>query len=256
MADVARSPLKFGAVVVIGGGCYGSYYVRQLQRAAVAGAVEIDDLVVVDRDPHCAVAEQASAADARLRPRIVVSEWTPYLDGFLSRAAEAPAAVATDAIVPSPLMPHLLYQWVAARVEQASPGRAVRQVPLETGLPVPWQRADERGTHYASFATWMCPINCVEPVRCPHTKGPRDWTMPAALEEFVAGTRRAGRDVAGPYVFHCTHRAYGVGMIDVAPVVEADTDLRARASRGAVDAIVGTVSHCHGAVGRLLVDPP
>ena len=45
-------------------------------------------------------------------------------------------------------------------------------------------------------------------------------------------------------------------MIDVAPVLEADADLRSRAAAGPVDVLVGTVSHCHGAVSRLVVQPP
>ena len=122
------------------------------------------------------------------------------------------------------------------------------------GLDVPWQRAGDDGTHYASFATWMCPINCVEPARCPHTKAARDWTMPVALQRHQS--RQASPYTGGPYVFHCTHRAYGVGMIDVAPVLAADADLRSRAAAGPVDVLVGTVSHCHGAVSRLVVRPP
>lgn len=254
VSEERRTPLAFGTVVVVGGGCYGSYYVRQLQRAVAADALRIDQLLVVDRDPGCPVA-QLDASGEPLRPTTVISEWTTFLAAYLARAAERPAAAAADAIVPSPLMPHLLYEWVADRLRARWPGRDVHTVPLGADLPVPWQRAGDDGTHYASFATWMCPINCIEPARCPHTRGPRDWTMPVALQRHVATAADAGASLAGPYVFHCTHRAYGVGMIDVASVVAADADLARRAAVGSVDAIVGTVSHCHGAVSRLVAGP-
>lgn len=248
-----RAPLSFGTVVIVGGGCYGSYYVQQLERATAAGAVRIDELLVVDRNEDCSVARRTPSP--RLRPRVVVSEWGPFFAGYLASAACSPAMGARDAIVPSPLMPHLLYQWVVARVRARWPGRDVRETPLDGTLPVPWQRAGDDGTHYASFATWMCPINCIEPARCPHTRAARDWTMPVALERHAEAERAEGRPVAGPYVFHCTHRAYGVGMIDVAAVVAAEADIVQRASHGPLDALIGTVSHCHGAVSRVVVGP-
>lgn len=248
---VDRAVQRFGTVVVIGGGCYGSYYVRQLDRAAAAGAVAIGRLVVVDRDGGCRVAVER-AARAAVEPELVVAEWRAFLDDYLAACAAAPERCSEDAIVPSPLMPHLLYEWLADRLRQRWPGRDVRGAPLDRALPVPWQRAGDDGTHYASFATWMCPINCIEPARCPHTKAERDWTMPVALRRHAAAPG-PGRRPAAPYVFHCTHRAYGVGMIDVRDVVAADADLARRAAGGPVDALIGTVSHCHAAVSRLLV---
>ena len=132
------------------------------------------------------------------------------------------------------------------------PSRHVAVVPLGATPNIPWQRSSpDRNTHYVSFAEWMCPINCIEPTRCPATKGTRSWTMPQALAEYVGMERARGHNLAGPFVFHCTHRAYGVGMIDVSSVVHADAAIRELAQRGPADIIVGTVSHCHGAIGRL-----
>ena len=50
-----RPVQRFGRIVIVGGGCYGSYYVRQLGRAQRAGAADWDELIVVDRDPACSV---------------------------------------------------------------------------------------------------------------------------------------------------------------------------------------------------------
>lgn len=260
----ARPVQEFGTVVVVGGGCYGSWYVQQLQRALAAGAVRIARMVVVDRDPECRVVRECrrqGAAPATpdrvghgpMLPEIVVAEWAAFFATYLGDASAHPASAAHDAIVPSPLMPHLMYQWIADRVRRRWPGRDVHTIPFGDGLDVPWQRAGTDGTHYASFATWMCPINCIEPARCPHTRGPRDWTLPVTLARHTRTTTAVGGTVAGPYVFPCTHRAYGVGMIDVATVLAADSDLARRAASGPVEAIVGTASHCHGAASRMLV---
>lgn len=241
---------RYGSVIVVGGGCYGSYYVRQLRRAAEAGAVEITRLVVVDRDPMCAVASMLE--DAQLPVELVVADWRAFFAEYLGEAAEDPAAHARDAIVPSPLMPHLMGEWLVARARARSDGRVVETRPVEHVPAVPWDRAGADGTHYVSFATWECPVNCVEPRTCPHTRGARDWSLPVAIATHAESERRSGRPII-PAVLHCRHRAYGVGMFDTAEVLDADRRIASGSERGAADVLIGTVSHCHGALTRLVI---
>ncbi|HVE78485.1 MAG TPA: hypothetical protein VNA89_06475 [Gemmatimonadaceae bacterium] len=246
---VRRAPDVYATIVVIGGGCYGAYYARQLARAAAADAVRWDQLLIVDRDPACRVA-RAFGEGSLVVPRatVVTESWDAFLLHYLG------AAGGLDAIVPSPLMPHLFFEWLAERARRRWPGRAVGTVALDRPPSVPWERAGADGMHYASFATWMCPINCIEPARCPHTRGPRDWSMPDALRAYADEERRAGRPVAGPVVFHCTHRAYGVGMIDVAALLEGDALVAREGTGGGARVLVSTASHCHAAVGVLRLD--
>jgi hypothetical protein len=241
-ADTERaepSPVRtiaFGRVVIIGGGCYGSYYVRQLRRAMTRGAVTVRELIVVDRDPECAVAR-----DAHDDLTLVVSEWATFFERFL----EAPAA-ADDAVVPSPLMPHLFLHWLRDRAIARFPTRTVA-VELPEEVPgVRWQRPGTDGSRYVSFADWMCPVNCIEPRICPHTKGERDWDM-SRTAAAAPGVQRAA-------VLHCTHRSYGVGMIDVRDIQRADAEItRAATASEEARVLVGTVSNCHGALGVLRV---
>ena len=243
------APGLYGTIVIVGGGCYGAYYLRQLRRARDAGALRWTRLVVVDRDPDCRVARE-EAGDTVLE----IGEWSDFFAGFLGEAARDPAAATAAAVVPSPLMPHLLFDWIVDRSRARWPQRNVAVVPLERPPDVPWQRASHDGTtHYVSFAEWMCPINCIEPLRCPATREVRDWTMPRAVAEHVDTERSRGHILRGPFVFHCTHRAYGVGMIDVGAVLDADRDIAALGEAGPVDVLVGTMSHCHGALGRLTI---
>jgi len=237
---------SYDTVVVIGGGCYGSYYVRQLARARRAGKIRVDRITVVDRNAGCAVANDAVL---RAECELVVSEWDEFLRGFLPRSHTS------DAIVPSPLMPHLLYDWLLERARKRWPERQVATVPLQHPVATPWFRAGE-GTSYASYATWMCPVNCIEPRVCPHTRGPRDWTMPDALRDAVAASAAGGEPLVGPVIFHCTHRAFGVGMIDARDVVGADALVAGLGEESAASVLVGTVSHCHGALSVLHVGAP
>lgn len=116
---------------------------------------------------------------------------------------------------------------------------------------IPWQRRGADGTHYVSFAEWMCPINCVEPTLCPATRGERSWSMPPAVRAAAEEARRNGRNLAGPVIFQCQHRAYGVGMFETRDVVAGDDLVREAADAGEVEILVGTVSHCHGALSVL-----
>lgn len=250
---VTRATQRFGTIVVVGGGCYGGYYVRQLARAERAGALAWDAVVVVDRDPRCPVA-LLPVSERPSGLRVELAEWRGYFDRYLGAAAAAPSRHERDAIVPSPLMPHLMADWLIDRARERWPGRRVVTEPLAQAPAVPWERAGDDGTHYVSFAEWMCPINCIEPARCPHTRGERTWSLPSALARYAETEREAGRPVEGPYVFHCAHRAFGVGMLDVRDILAAD---RAIATRGGDPAgaafLVGTASHCHGALRRIVI---
>lgn len=243
-----RAPLAFGRIVVIGGGCYGSWYAQQLNRAAAAGALHADEIVVVDRDPACRVAQRvAERAYPSVPVRLETTTWASYLMTWLARGAES---LARDAMVPSPLMPHLCLDWLMARARQRWPARQLSVEPLPAPPPMPWERAAPDGRHYVSFATWTCPVNCIEPERCPATRDVRSWSMPPALDAFVAGQ---GGALDGSFIFHCTHRRYGVGMIDAHRIAAADDALAAAVDDAPRRFLVGTVSHCHGALGVLAI---
>jgi len=253
-AIAGEHALRFGTIVVVGGGCYGSYYVRQLRRAAHAGAVTWQRVLVVDRDARCAVAKDASLANDKIE--VVEEDWRQFFPRYLNEASRDRASTRDDAIVPSPLMPHLMFEWIRDRARERWPERDVASRALATEPPIPWQRSTGDGPHYVSFAEWTCPINCIEPRICPHTRDVRSWSLPETALDYVNSERQAGRPLAGPAIFHCTHRAYGVGMFDTREVIAGDDLVRAAAEDGAADVLVGTMSHCHGAFERPLIGPP
>ena len=194
---------------------------RQLRRARERRALTFDRLLVVDHDEDCAVARgDVSGVE------IVVSGWSEFFGALGCAQAREP-----DAIVPSPLMPHLLFQWLEQRARARWPSRAVDvEMPGEIS-GVPWQKAGGESTRYVSFAEWMCPVNCIEPRICPHTRDERHWSLPPALRRTSKRLRAGGERLDGPAIFHCTHRAYGVGMIDVSAVLDAERMLVAAVER-------------------------
>jgi hypothetical protein len=243
--DESRAAAQhYGTIVVVGGGCYGGYYVRQLRRARDHDAITFERLIVVDHDEHCAVAREA-AVDLD----VAVADWAEFFAGYLG----ATGARDRDAMVPSPLMPHLLFQWLERRARELWPSRMVSLEMPGAMQGVPWQKEGGESTRYVSFAEWMCPVNCIEPRICPHTRDVRTWSLPPAVAAHVDAVRAAGERLDGPAIFHCTHRAYGVGMIDVRDVLAAERTMIAAGNERGLRMLVGTVSHCHGALGVLTV---
>ena len=244
--DDSSGSVELRDVAIVGGGCYGTFYAGQLIRAAERGRARYRRLLVVDRDPRCRFTGAIGEAPDR---ELVVADWGEFFDRWLDRPG--PDAGAGDAIVPSPLMPHLMYEWLVRRARARWPGRLVEQRPLAPPIGTPYDAAGPDGTRYVSFADWLCPTHCIEPAVCPVIRAPRTWEMSDALDELTARLGLA-TPVAGPALFVCRHRVFGVGMFDAATVLAGDRLVaEAGAASGELDVVVGTVSACHGAVSLL-----
>ncbi|NNG17231.1 MAG: hypothetical protein HKM89_12195, partial [Gemmatimonadales bacterium] len=101
-------PLRFGDIVIVGGGCYGKFYTTQLIEAREKGKLTYRHLLVVDQNPDCQLGRSTSdPGDYEL----VVQDWDVFFDGYLIQAAEENSVPPNSVIVPSPLMPHLMYRW-------------------------------------------------------------------------------------------------------------------------------------------------
>ncbi len=252
MGDAFFDRVELGDVVIVGGGCYGTFYAGQLLRAAERGRVGYRRLLVVDRDPACKFSGEVGSAPGR---ELVVREWGEFFDEYLQQASRSAHPEPPDAIVPSPLMPHLMYQWLVRRARARWPGRVVEPRALAAGPGTPYDVAAPDGTRYVSFADWLCPTHCIEPAICPVIRAPRTWEMSDALTE-LRDRLAAARPTAGPVLFVCRHRVFGVGMFDVAAVVAGDAIVAAAGEEHeVVDVVVGTVSACHGAASLLHLGP-
>jgi hypothetical protein len=76
--------------------------------------------------------------------------------------------------------------------------------------------------------------------------------MPETIAAYVHGEERTP-PLRGPVIFHCSHRTYGVGMIDAIDLVRADEHVASWGVADPLAVLIGTVSHCHGALGVLSV---
>jgi hypothetical protein len=248
MVDDSSDRVAFRDVVIIGGGCYGTFYAGQLERARDRGKATYRRLLIVDRDPACRFTREIGSDETR---ELVVREWSEFFDGYLAEVKPPEPGEPRDTIVPSPLMPHLMYQWLARQAQRRWPDRMVETRPVPRGPGTPYDVSGPDGTRYVSYADWICPTHCIEPAICPVIRAPRTWEMADAMEQ-LARSLDAMSPTAGPVLFICEHRVFGVGMFDVSAVLAGD-DVVAAAGRAesSVDVLVGTVSSCHGAVNLL-----
>jgi hypothetical protein len=248
MVDDSSDKVRLRDVVVVGGGCYGSFYARQLALARERGRAEYRRVLVVDHDARCRFAAES---DASAGQELVVRDWTEFFDDWLGSPLPSAPGDPPDAIVPSPLMPHLMYDWLVRRAQARWPGRTVERRALPMGPGTPYDVAAPDQNRYLSFADWLCPVHCIEPAVCPVIRAPRTWEMAEALERLTE--RLAGQvPTEGPVLFVCRHRVYGVGMFDAAAVIAGDQLVaEAGARHAAVDVLVGTISACHGAAALL-----
>jgi hypothetical protein len=248
MADDSSDKVAFRDVVIVGGGCYGTFYAGQLERARERGKAVYRRLILVDWDPECQFARELGNDETR---QLVVQEWGDFFDRWLELVVPPSAGEPGDTIVPSPLMPHLMYQWLVRRARARWPHRRIETRPVGRGPGTPYDVSAPDGTRYVSYADWTCPTHCIEPAICPVIRAPRTWEMSDAMEALTRDLD-GSRPTAGPVLFVCEHRVFGVGMFDVAAVLEGDAVVaEAGRARAPVDVLVGTVSSCHGAVNLL-----
>ncbi len=217
--------------VIIGGGCYGTYFVKQLVEARQRGKLEWEKVIVLDRDPNCRVAR--SDIDGVV---VEVAQWEDWGERLGPIRPELEGAQ----LVPAPIAPHILKHWLGGALEAA--GAAVTDIMYEGPVPaLPYANVLDRGTLVLSHAPGMCPTNCIEPRMCPLTQDLRDWEMSDTVGELVDSH---GMDALE--VFVCKHYAYGVGTIAFSSIYSAVDRLRNWPSGTRLG--VATVSACHGLV--------
>jgi len=226
----------------VGGGCYGTFYASQLAKAKARGKVDFRTVIVVDRNPDCRARRELGDAEDR---RFVTQEWTPFFDGFFTHVDD-------DYVVPSPHMPHLMFEWVLGRARRRWPERTITVEPVPGEIGTPYDRTAQDATRYVSFADWICPTHCIEPALCPAVGAPRTWEMGDAVRGLAERLRQEGRAVAGPALFVCKHHVFGVGTFAADAVLAGDRLVAEAGASGEPAAVlVGTISSCHGAVNLL-----
>jgi hypothetical protein len=237
--------------IVIGGGCYGSHHLKQLEKGRAKGRIGADDrIIVVDRNPACRVVREL-AAQPNPRVTVVQSDWLAYYCAHLDTLA------AEDELVPAPIAPHLAAEWLLWSLRRHLGETAVRQVPFVDSFGgLPYEYLSPGGDRFISAAGWVCPPNCRAPKKCPAILAPRTWDLNDTIRAFAAA--QADR-YTEPIIFNTVYRATGVETIPVGAFRAVRDRMLALARDGATAGkhlIVATASPCHGATTLLAFGSP
>ena len=229
--------------VIFGGGCYGSFYARQLIRAADAG-IDVGEIIVVDHNED----PPAKSLSSPLL-RFVAADWDSFCDSYFGALDEDNP----DQIVPPPFTPHLALRWLLRRLPDDRPDLKWGLEPLRRMPGTPYQHQSEGGPLTLSHADWICPVHCVEPATCPVTRGHRYWDLANTVRLWAGALEGGGQEVAQVHLFQCLHYTHGVGTYPAAQVAAARRAMAAVRSEPGTPArfLVGTVSRCHGAIHLL-----
>ena len=229
--------------IVFGGGCYGSFYARQLLRAGEAG-VDVGEIIIVDHNPDPPARQLVSP-----RLRFVRQDWDDFCDEYFD---DLPAN-SHDQIVPPPFTPHLALRWLLRRLPVDRPDLKWDLEPLRRMPGTPFQNQSPGGPLTLSHADWTCPVHCIEPATCPVTREVRYWDLAETVNIWTAALADVGQHVTRTHLFQCLHYSHGVGTYPAALVTSARTSIAAAAAADGAPArfLVGTVSRCHGAIHLL-----
>ncbi len=238
---------------MVGGGCYGTFYASQLAKAKARGKTDYRRVIVVDRNPDCQAKRELGEAPDRA---FVTSDWTAFFDAWLPGARRPADGALDEQIVPSPHMPHLMFEWVLRRARARWPTRAISVESVPGDFPTPYDRPGADHTRYVSFADWICPTHCIEPALCPAIGAPRTWEMTDAVRALAERLRAGGRPVHGPALFVCTHQVFGVGMFAADAVRAGDRLVEESGRTTSAEVLVGTISSCHGALNLMTLGRP
>ena len=197
--------------IVVGGGCYGSFYTRQLLRGG--GRIGLGKIHVIDRDPECRVAREFGSS-----PEVVfhIQDWKEFLAPCLDQAVarRERGEEVTDQYVPPCLAPHILFELFLEKAKREFSEVAFSTRPFGEPVGTPFDIALPAGTRALSFATWECPHSCIEPPTCPHTRGPKDWDM----KEYLI-RHSLPLPINSIHFFQCRHLAMGVGTIPMQAIL-------------------------------------
>jgi hypothetical protein len=192
---------------------------------------------IVDPDPACE-AGRFVGDHGGLRVSLDAEAWVPWLAAHMGELAPS------DQVVPYHFAPHIFRDWLEGEVVSAG-GRVVHEAVPRQELP--FERVTAAGDRALSYATWICPPTCIEPALCPHTRGPKDWSLAGRLSAPGNGT---------PLVFPCLHFVYGVGTVSAGDLLAARDRLVRELGALPRLYLVATASHCHALSSMIRVDRP
>lgn len=223
-------------IIILGGGCSGSQYARRLLFAREKKKINFDRLVIIDRKSGC----RAKKLFKDKSVDFIKCDWVRFLSSYIEKTP----AKTKDLIVPSHAAPHLLGMTFLDRMKKEKKKILIKMKDPKKTVGTPFEKKLKKGVIAVSMATWICPSDCIEPLKCPHMRKKRNWDLERILKKWAEKNGRMKL-----FVFPARHYACKVSAIPSKKIIDAWFALK-KAIAGKSGHVVGvaTSSACHGII--------
>jgi hypothetical protein len=206
--------------LIVGCGRFGRRAVEKLLKKDSRSKI-----IVVDKD------EQTIENILHLPVETAVSDGLLFLDKFLSEGQKAGYII--------PAVPfHLAFEFILSQLKPLGAKR--RKIPDLTELPNPMK--GKSGDLYTSFADFLCPEDCSEPLHCSVTGEHRPKPLFRKL-----------MNLSGPFeskVIHSIQLGPGVGGFRFERLLNLTNELKKKKDRKQL-VLISTACRCHGVTSAL-----
>lgn len=228
--------------VIAGGGVYGTHYVKKIQTALEKGKMNLDEVIIVDKNPECRAKEE-------IKNLPNASIWVGSWNDFSEEVWENKQALIEDVWVPAPLAPHILSDWIIIRLEKELGWKYSNSTKMLELPSIPFAQITEDGRILLSHAPGRCPLDCTEPEVCAITEDTRWWEMRHTLERMISSEHSPVRP-EGVAMFFCKHHCDAgqddIGGISFKTIYEETEKILDYLTLGNHSFGIATFSSCHG----------
>lgn len=237
--------------LIAGGGAFGTRFLRKLNIAHRRKGFPVESIVVIDNDAGCLASKYIRRIPMA---RLEVADLLRFGATIWHRRAEWQGST----WVPAPVAPHLIAQWIKARVEAEC---GVELAPVRSpwkNISLPFAKSLDDGRVLLSHAPGLCHVNCTEPASCAITGGARWWEMKDTISRLTSSLPADETTLHTAVLFgehHYAKDGFAVGGIAMRTIYDEADRLCAlgRAGRGRIG--IATISSCHGVVNLYDIKP-
>lgn len=236
---------SFHNIYILGGHKLACSYFEKIQEARKNHSVHFEKMYLITDDPN------AECYKIYHDDQIIKLSNSEFLLNHIFQSKHH----TLDILVPDHTAKHVMLQVFMDCVKKYSQTSQVKLAPFHSSINLPFIYKSEGDAIWAlSHANWTCPAYCDEPKVCPHIKAERDWEF---FEEFPKIINEDMDESTISYTYGCEAFVGEISQISMNKIINDVSGFRDKITSPnhpkAQKIIVGTHSHCHGIIGKFVI---
>ncbi|MBI2335694.1 MAG: hypothetical protein HYU97_02895 [Deltaproteobacteria bacterium] len=227
---------------VVGGGCFATQYTQWLLRSVKLNWLTFEKIICVDKNPQCKVTKEIQ--DPRVQ--LECAEWYDFFPQLIINHYQD-ANAQQDHWIPSHMAPHILFHSFIKAIkllEAIGSHQDIVSISFQEPFHTPVRLELASGDMAVSFAEWRCPMNCIEPTRCPAIQDARTWEMRDTMQAHLQKT-----SFDSFHYLQCQHLCHAVGTIPMMQIYQEFEKLLNKIKNQKIESFaIATISSCHGLI--------